>query len=100
MARGGRSPVLETVRRCSSTPDLAVDFFSKAFAPKPEDRLRGPLHHPYLAGTTAAMTSQLGRESEFLLGLAHLLLCSAHSTCSLRENSAVQAQQMLFGLSC
>ena len=70
MKAGRDHPLLERVRQCSATPDLAADFFTKIFSPCHMCRLRGDaFYHPYLAPVTEQMTKDLAaaeppRESE------------------------------------
>lgn len=67
LAAGADNPLLNRVRQCSATPDLAVDFFTKILSPCPLCRLGAEaLFHPYLQATTARMESDLARPSEQL----------------------------------
>ena len=89
MMAGRDHPLLEKVRQCSSTPDLAVDFFTKILSPCHECRLRADaLRHPYLAPVIELMTKDLAtaqppREGErmhccVILLQCHLSLSSLH----------------------
>ena len=49
-------PLLDRVRQCSATPDLAADFFTKILYPFGEWRMCSKaIQHAYVAGTVAEM---------------------------------------------
>lgn len=65
LAEGRDHPLLERVRQCSATPDLAVDFFKRILHPCPMCRLGdNALFHRYLKATTLQMQKQLTRPGE------------------------------------
>ena len=49
-------PLIDKVRQCSATPDLAADFFSKVMYPFGEWRMCSKAkQHAYVAGTVSEM---------------------------------------------
>ena len=54
-------PILDNIRRCSSTPDEAVDFFSRILHCIPDKRLTAAqaLEHPYIRRCAAQMRAYL-----------------------------------------